>query len=59
LGELGGGGMAIGAFLIVISFFIKGWSHGANDAGNHPGPALTDRGQEDGNVAKPGTSTAG
>ncbi|WP_332658110.1 peptide MFS transporter [Brevundimonas sp.] len=57
--KLGWGGMAIGAFFILISFFIKGWSHGANDAGNHPGPTLTDRGQEDGNVARPGTSTAG
>ncbi len=57
--KLGLGGIAIGVFFILISFLIKGWSHGANDAGNHPGPTLTDRGQEDGNVAKPETSTAG
>ncbi|MBJ7446722.1 MAG: MFS transporter [Brevundimonas sp.] len=50
---LGLWGMGIGVAFIVISFFIKGWSHGANDAGNHPGPELTDRGQEDQNVAKP------
>jgi len=57
--KLGWGGIAIGVFFILISFLIKGWSHGANDAGNHPGPTATDRGQEDGNVARPGTSTAG
>ena len=57
--KLGWGGIAIGVLFILISFLIKGWSHGANDAGNHPGPTLTDRGQEDGNVAKPATSTAG
>lgn len=50
---LGLWGMGIGVAFIVISFFIKGWSHGANDAGNHPGPDLTDRGQEDQNIAKP------
>jgi len=38
---------------ILISFLIKGWSHGANDAGNHPGPDLTDRGQEDRSVTHP------
>ena len=57
--KLGWGGIAIGVFFILISFLITGWSHGANDAGNHPGPTATDRGQEDGNVARPGTSTAG
>ena len=50
---LGLWGMGIGVAFIVISFFIKHWSHGANDPGNHPGPDLTDRGQEDGNVARP------
>jgi len=55
--KLGWGGMAIGVGFIVISFFIKGWSHGANDPDNHPGPDLTDRGQEDGNVARPQAST--
>ena len=56
---LGLWGMGIGAAFIVVSFFIKGWSHGANNGDDHPGPALTDRGQEDGNVAAPRTSTAG
>lgn len=51
--------MGIGVAFIVISFFIKGWSHGANSGGDHPGPALNDRGQEDGNVAAPRTSTVG
>jgi len=55
-GKLGWGGMIIGVLFVVISFFIKGWSHGANDAGSHPGPDLTDRGGEDGNIAKPVTS---
>ena len=56
-GKLGWWGVGIGVAFIVISFLIKGWSHGANDADNHPGPTLTDRGQEDGNVARPGAST--
>ena len=54
---LGLWGMGIGVAFIVISHFIKGWSHGANDGDNHPGPALNDRGQEDGNVARPAAST--
>lgn len=54
---LGKWGVGIGVGFILISFLIKGWSHGANDAGNHPGPSVTDRGQEDGNVARPGAST--
>lgn len=53
---LGLWGMGIGVAFIVISHFIKGWSHGANDGDNHPGPALNDRGQEDGNVARPAAS---
>ncbi|WP_292063479.1 peptide MFS transporter [Brevundimonas sp. UBA7664] len=57
--KLGQWGVGIGVGFILISFLIKGWSHGANDAENHPGPTLTDRGQEDGNVAKPDASTAG
>ncbi|WP_313014890.1 oligopeptide:H+ symporter [Brevundimonas sp.] len=56
---LGLWGMGIGVAFIVISFFIKGWSHGAKSGGDHPGPALNDRGQEDGNVAAPRTSTVG
>ena len=58
-GMLGMWGMGIGVAFIVISFFIKGWSHGANSGGDHPGPALSDRGQEDGNVAAPRASTVG
>jgi POT family proton-dependent oligopeptide transporter len=46
-------GVGIGVGFIVISFFISKWSHGANDAGNHPGPALADAGREDGNIARP------
>lgn len=56
---LGLWGMGIGVAFIVVSFFIKGWSHGANSGGDHPGPDLTDRGQEDGNIAAPRTSTVG
>jgi POT family proton-dependent oligopeptide transporter len=52
-------GVGIGIGFILISFVIKKWSHGVNDPDNHPGPTLTDRGQEDGNVARPRTSTAG
>ncbi|MGO4687093.1 peptide MFS transporter [Brevundimonas sp. 2YAF1] len=51
--KLGWGGIAIGAAFIVVSFFIKGWSNGANNANSHPGPDLTDRGQEDQNIAQP------
>ena len=58
-GKLGWWGVGIGIGFILISFLIKGWSHGANDSGNHPGPTLTDRGQEDGNVARPAGSTPG
>ena len=58
-GKLGWWGVGIGVGFILISFVIKGWSHGANDADNHPGPSVTDRGQEDGNVARPASSTPG
>ncbi|TAJ66359.1 oligopeptide:H+ symporter [Brevundimonas sp.] len=51
--KLGQWGVGIGVAFILISFLIKGWSHGANDAGNHPGPDLTDRGQEDRSVTHP------
>ena len=34
--KLGTWGVGIGIGFILISFLIKGWSHGANDAGNHP-----------------------
>jgi POT family proton-dependent oligopeptide transporter len=52
-GKLGWWGVGIGIGFILISFLIKGWSHGANDADNHPGPSLTDRGQEDRSVTHP------
>ena len=55
--SLGKWGVGIGVAFILISFLIKGWSHGANDRDNHPGPDVTDRGQEDGNVARPHAST--
>ncbi len=56
---LGLWGMGIGVAFVVISHFIKGWSHGANDGDDHPGPSMNDRGQEDGNVARPAASTLG
>ncbi len=56
--KLGYGGLIAGAVFIVLSFLIKGWSNGVNEASNHPGPTLTDRGQEDGNIADPGHSTS-
>ncbi|MBX9803264.1 MAG: oligopeptide:H+ symporter [Caulobacteraceae bacterium] len=34
--KLGTWGVGIGIAFILISFLIKGWSNGANDAGNHP-----------------------
>jgi proton-dependent oligopeptide transporter, POT family len=54
---LGQWGVGIGIGFIVISFLIKGWAHANSDGDNHPGPAATDRGQEDGNIAKPVAST--
>jgi POT family proton-dependent oligopeptide transporter len=30
--------MGIGVGFIVLSFFIKHWSHGVNDPANHPQP---------------------
>jgi POT family proton-dependent oligopeptide transporter len=35
-GKLGVAGIGVGAFFIIISFFIKHWAHGVNDASNHP-----------------------
>lgn len=57
--KLGWAGIAAGVVFILLSFVIKGWSNGANDASNHPGPTLTDGGKEDGNIAAPRTSTPG
>ncbi len=55
--KLGLAGVGCGIAFILISFFIKGWSHGANDPDQHdPGPDLTDRGQEDRNIANPAPS---
>jgi POT family proton-dependent oligopeptide transporter len=34
--QLGLAGMGVGVGFIVLSFFIKGWAHGVNDAANHP-----------------------
>jgi POT family proton-dependent oligopeptide transporter len=51
--QLGLWGVGIGVGFIVLSFLIKGWANGANEAGNHPGPSLTDRGQEDRSVTNP------
>ncbi|HYD28175.1 oligopeptide:H+ symporter [Brevundimonas sp.] len=57
--SIGWVGVGIGVAFILASFFIAKWSNGVNDPDNHPGPTLTDRGGEDGNVARPGTSTLG
>ena len=52
-------GVGIGIGFIVLSVFISKWSNGVNDPDNHPGPALSDAGREDGNVARPGATTTG
>jgi POT family proton-dependent oligopeptide transporter len=57
--KLGYAGLIAGAVFIVLSFLIKGWSHGANDASNHPGPSVTDRGREDGDIARPAGTPVG
>jgi POT family proton-dependent oligopeptide transporter len=49
---LGKWGVGIGVAFILISFLIKGWAH-ATGGDNHPGPSLTDRGQEDRSVTNP------
>lgn len=49
---LGKWGVGIGIGFILISFLIKGWAH-ATGGDNHPGPSLTDRGQEDRSVTNP------
>jgi len=51
--QLGWVGVGCGVVFILLSFLIKGWAHGVNDADNHPGPDATDRGQEDRNAANP------
>jgi POT family proton-dependent oligopeptide transporter len=56
---IGWWGVGIGVAFIIASFFIAKWSNGVNDPSNHPGPSLTDRGGEDGNVARPSASTIG
>jgi len=50
---LGKWGVGIGLGFIVISFLIKGWAHANIGGDNHPGPSLTDRGQEDRSVTNP------
>lgn len=54
--KLGWVGVGCGVVFILLSFFIKGWAHGVNDPDNHPGPDMTDRGQEDRNPANPAPS---
>ncbi|PZQ65690.1 MAG: MFS transporter [Phenylobacterium zucineum] len=36
--KLGWAGVAVGAAFVIASHFIKGWSHGVNDASNHAQP---------------------
>lgn len=48
--KLGWAGLACGVAFILISFFIKHWAHGADDAHPGPGPIATDRMQEDRSV---------
>ena len=48
-------GVGIGVGFILISFVIGKWTHGSDDHG----PLVTEGGHEDGNVARPNTSTAG
>lgn len=50
---LGKWGVGIGLAFILISFLIKGWAHATTGGDNHPGPSLTDRGQEDRSVTNP------
>lgn len=52
-------GVGIGVGFILISFLIGKWTHEGKDGDNHPGPVLTDRGEEDGNIARPGQSVVG
>ena len=40
--ERGYWGLAAGGVFIVLSFFIKGWSNGANDASGHAAEASAD-----------------
>ena len=56
---IGWWGVGIGVAFLVASLFIAKWSNGVNDPNNHPGPSVTDRGHEDGNVAQPHQSTNG
>ncbi|HEY0925612.1 oligopeptide:H+ symporter [Brevundimonas sp.] len=57
--QIGLWGVGIGVFFILISFVISKWSNGVNDPDAHPGPALSDAGREDGNVANPSATTTG
>lgn len=38
--KLGWAGIGVGMLFIVISFLVKHWAHGVNDASNHPAPEL-------------------
>ena len=39
-GKLGWGGLLVGVFFVAISFAIKHWAHGVNDADAHEQPEL-------------------
>ncbi|MES2034093.1 MAG: oligopeptide:H+ symporter [Pseudomonadota bacterium] len=39
-GQLGIAGIVVGVLFIAISFLIKHWAHGANDAAAHPAPEV-------------------
>ncbi|WP_296820414.1 oligopeptide:H+ symporter [Brevundimonas sp.] len=54
--QMGWAGVICGAVFFVLSFIIGGWGR---DADNSPGPSLTDRGTEDGNVADPNSVDGG
>jgi POT family proton-dependent oligopeptide transporter len=41
-GKLGWVGVGVGVFFVLISFLIKHWAHGANDAGGHEDEAAMD-----------------
>ena len=41
-GKLGWVGVGVGVFFVLISFLIKHWAHGANDAGGHEDEAAVD-----------------
>lgn len=54
--SIGWWGVGIGIAFLVGSLLIGKWTHGSD---LHRGPDVTEGGHEDGNVARPNTSTAG